>query len=115
MIVLHFAEYASGGVATYLKNLIMSQISLKEVDKVYLLVSDYKTDEELLNIKSKKIEILTYQYRRNIKGIVTLIKLSKKIKELNPDIIHIHSTIAGLIRIKFIFSALCQIVLMNNF
>jgi len=104
MIIVHFAEYASGGVSTYLFDLIKYQCQLDYVERVYLIVSRYKTDEELLKLRNNKLIIITYPYRRSALGILKLLKMSKIIRRFNPDVVHIHSSFAGMIRIKFIFS-----------
>lgn len=104
MVILHFAEYASGGVATYLKDLIEAQSNRRDVEMVYLLVSEYNSDEELLKMNGKKIKILAYSYRRSLMGIHRLLTLSKVIDRLQPDIIHLHSSFPGLVRLKYLFS-----------
>ncbi|MGF7429006.1 glycosyltransferase [Lactiplantibacillus argentoratensis] len=104
MVILHFAEYASGGVATYLKDLIAAQSSRSDVEMVYLLVSEHNSDEELLKMDGDKIKVLAYSYRRSFMGIQRLLGLSKVIERLQPDIIHLHSSFPGLIRIKYLFS-----------
>lgn len=104
MIIVHFAEYASGGVSTYLMDLINAQCKIKSVDHVYLVVSEYKTDKELLNLKNSKLTVITYEYRRSLRGLFKIIEMSRDIRRINPDILHLHSSFAGVIRIKFIFS-----------
>ncbi|WP_414843453.1 glycosyltransferase, partial [Levilactobacillus brevis] len=91
MIILHFTEYASGGIATYLKDLISAQSRLTDVEKIYLLVSNFNSDNDLLKLSSNKLVVIKYKYRRSVKGIFKIWSLSKLIRKLNPDIIHIHS------------------------
>lgn len=105
MIILHFTEYASGGIATYLKYLISAQSRLTDVEKIYLLVSNFNSDNDLLKLSSNKLVVIKYKYRRSVKGIFKIWSLSKLIRKLNPDIIHIHSSFAGMIRMKFLFSS----------
>lgn len=104
MIIVHFAEYASGGVATYLKDLIIAQSKRKDVEMIYLLASKHNSDEDLLRLSGKKVKVLAYSYHRSFLGIYQLLSLSKTIKRLDPDIIHLHSSFAGLLRMKYIFS-----------
>jgi glycosyltransferase involved in cell wall biosynthesis len=99
MIVMHVAEYASGGVATYLKNLIDEQSKNSNISKIYLLCSSKKSDLDLLRFKSKKVEIIGYEYNRNLLGIFKLLMLAPSIKKKRVDIIHLHSTFAGLLRV----------------
>lgn len=111
MIVLHFAEYASGGVSTYLKDLIKFQCSQRTIRRVYLLVSDFKTDTDLLSMTDNKLTIIPYKYTRSLLGILKILKQSFIIKQINPDVVHIHSSFAGLIRIMFMFSSFKRKVL----
>lgn len=101
---MHFAEYASGGISTYLMDLIEAQCKIKYVDHVYLIVSKYKTDKELLGLRNSKLTIYTYEYRRSFKGLFKIIGMSRNIKKIDPDILHLHSSFAGVVRINFIFS-----------
>lgn len=52
MKIIHVAEYASGGVATYLKNTIDFQLKDKQVSSVILLNS--KSNSEEINFISHK-------------------------------------------------------------
>lgn len=52
MIIVHVAEYASGGVATYLKNVISFQLKEKNIDKVILINS--KRSSESIEFDSPK-------------------------------------------------------------
>lgn len=104
MIVLHFAEYASGGIATYLKDLVVFQCNQKNVEAVYLIVSADKSDSKLLRPLSPKCHVITYDYHRGITGVFKILSMSKLIRKINPDIVHLHSSFAGIIRAKFLFS-----------
>lgn len=104
MKIVHFAEYASGGVATYLENLIKSQVKQKNVEKVFLVLSKYKSSDILLNISDPKVKVISYDYKRSFGGIIKLLCLKRKILSLRPDIIHIHSSFAGILRLRFLFS-----------
>ncbi|MHC1510800.1 glycosyltransferase [Pediococcus pentosaceus] len=101
---MHVAEYASGGVATYLKNLIDEQSKNNNINKIYLLCSSNKSDLDLLKFKSEKVEVIKYKYTRSLKGIFKLLMLVPTIKKKKADIIHLHSTFAGLLRITLSLS-----------
>lgn len=96
MIVVHVGEYVSGGLATYLQNLIAQQCEDPNISKVYFLYSEFDSQE--LTINSQKFIAIPYSYHRSIKGIFTILKLWKVIFKLHPDIVHLHSTFAGLLR-----------------
>lgn len=106
MKVLHFAEYASGGVSTYLKDLISAQLKRRDVERVYLVVSQYKSDPDLLTMKSPKLVVIPYRYKRSVVGIFKILSMFKKIKKIDPDIIQLHSSFAGILRIRLMFSTL---------
>jgi glycosyltransferase involved in cell wall biosynthesis len=93
MKILHLGEYAKGGVATYLNQLIPYQQKVYGYNNVYLAISN-KNSETFNNIEEPfKIR---YTYNRDLKGLWSLRGTYKKIiAEVNPDIIHVHSTFAG--------------------
>ena len=100
MKILHIGEYVNGGVATYLKTLIED---CKENDvEQYLLMSSYKSEKKW---KMDKTKIKFYKYKRNIINIfLSMIKIQSYIKKIRPDIIHIHSSWAGvMVRIPYVF------------
>lgn len=104
MRVVHFAEYASGGVATYIKNLVNSQIKNSDISKITIYCSENNSDFGTLNFNDKKVNVIPYKYKRGIRGIFKILGLKKAIMATSPDIIHLHSTFAGLIRFSFMFS-----------
>ncbi|WP_404284501.1 glycosyltransferase [Exiguobacterium aurantiacum] len=101
MKVLHVGEYVNGGVATYLNEILPFQEKQDGIE-VYLLMSEFKSSKDIkINVSNKYF----YKYKRNIFYFpYTLIQIYLKIKKIKPDIIHLHSTFAGLfIRLLYIF------------
>ena len=93
MKILHVGEYASGGVATYLNTLLNGFKDYNDIEN-YLLISEYKS-EKRWNITGSNI--IYYKYKRGIFNIFSAIKqIHEVIEKVNPDIIHVHSTWAGL-------------------
>lgn len=93
MRILHIGEYAKGGVATYLEEVINFQQDKFGKDNVYLAVSDYNS--ESFNFMPNK-NIKRYSYKRSLTDLLFLPKKLKIIVEsINPDIVHLHSTFAG--------------------
>lgn len=89
--VLHISEYAKGGLATYINELLKEQTSREHLD-VYLAISDY-SQRDFLHRAEK---IFRYDYKRTpLQAISAIIKIHRIIKKVRPDIIHIHSTFAG--------------------
>ena len=101
MKILHVGEYVNGGVATYLKTLINGLQQYKDIDN-YLVMSKYKSDTNWGNIEKK---ITYYEYKRSIFNIFkAMIFIHKFINKIQPDIIHIHSTWAGVfVRFPLLF------------
>lgn len=103
MIIVHIAEYASGGIATYLKNVISFQLKEKNIDKVILINS--KCSSESIEFDSPKFVHVVYGYKRGVKGILKLLNLRKQIESWNPDIVHFHSSFAGIVRFDYLFKS----------
>ncbi|MCQ6301983.1 glycosyltransferase [Bacillus cereus] len=94
MKVLHIAEYVKGGIATYLQEVIEYQEQCENIDDVFLLYGDLHSGE-LKNINSENI--YGYSYKRSPKYIIKAIKeINAYINLIKPDIIHVHSSFAGL-------------------
>ncbi|WP_369957456.1 glycosyltransferase [Levilactobacillus brevis] len=100
MKIIHVAEYASGGVATYLKNTIDFQLKDKQVSSVILLNS--KSNSEEINFISHKFIHKTYKYHRSIQGIFRLLKVRSEIDKFTPDVVHFHSSFSGIIRLTYL-------------
>ncbi|WP_061086463.1 glycosyltransferase [Heyndrickxia coagulans] len=100
MKVLHVGEYVNGGVATYINELLEYQLADPTVEDVFLAISDYNSEMNF-NIDEKKI--FRYKYKRNIIYIfIALFTLNNIINKVKPDIIHLHSTFAGImVRLLF--------------
>lgn len=101
MKILHVGEYVSGGVATYIRTLIDGLQNYYDIEN-YLLMSEYKSQKEWGSIPKK---VFYYKYKRNIINIFSAIKqIHEVIEKVNPDIIHVHSTWAGLfVRLPYLF------------
>lgn len=101
MKILHVGEYVNGGVATYLRTLLSGLQKYDDVEN-YLLISEYKSQQGWEDITKK---VFYYKYKRSISNIFSAIKqIHAVIKDVNPDIIHAHSTWAGLfVRLPYLF------------
>lgn len=94
MKVLHIAEYVKGGIATYLQEVIEYQARCKSIDDVFLLYGDLHSGE-LKNINHQNVH--SYSYKRSPKYIIRAMKeINTYINLIKPDIIHVHSSFAGL-------------------
>ncbi|MGE7759125.1 glycosyltransferase [Peribacillus sp. NPDC097895] len=100
--IMHVGEYIKGGVYTYLYDILEYQSNMKD-SLIYLVASNYKSEKKY---PIKKENIFYYKYKRNpLYMIYATIYILILIKKIKPDIIHVHSTFAGLfVRLPFIFS-----------
>ncbi|MFC0213512.1 glycosyltransferase [Paenibacillus chartarius] len=91
MKILHISEYANGGISTYINSVVAHQHPEHDV---YVLISDYNSQKKY-DIPDEKI--FTYPYKRHPKHFLSaILHIFRKIKEIKPDVVHIHSTYAGL-------------------
>ncbi|WKA53963.1 glycosyltransferase [Planococcus shixiaomingii] len=89
MKVMHIGENTKGGVGTYLNHLLPYQSKSSDIEEVFLVTSEKTEFQDGDNVYK-------YAYERNIIGILKAgIIIYKKIEQLQPEIIHIHSTFAG--------------------
>ena len=94
MKIIHFCESITGGIATYLNELIPEQIKKYGSENVRVVISE--TQKKDLSI-DKDILITFGNINRNsfISQLRMLKTYIKSIKTFNPEVIHLHSTFAG--------------------
>lgn len=94
MKVLHVAETIKGGVATVINELVNHQVKNYQVEEIKLLVPSSQISE----ITEKK-NIITFN--RSGRNPLSLLNLAKGFIclyfKFKPDVVHLHSTFAGLI------------------
>lgn len=91
--ILHVCEYTAGGVSTYIDEVLYYQNTCSQITKVSLVLSDYKVNKEQFN------HINTYYYhyvRKPVFFLKAMKEIQHVIRQEKPDIIHVHSTFAGL-------------------
>lgn len=103
--ILHIVEAFGGGIFTMLNDLSNSVCNEYEVVIAYSVRKETPPNfEKLFDKKIKFIEVKNFTRNINfIKDIKTLKELKKIIKEEKPDIIHLHSSKAGVLG-RFIVS-----------
>ncbi|OBW58414.1 glycosyl transferase [Solibacillus silvestris] len=91
--ILHVCEYTAGGISTYIKEVLDYQITSSQITKVSIVLSDYKANKQIFN----NINPHFYHYVRKPKYYINAMKEIKQvIEQEEPDIIHVHSTFAGI-------------------
>lgn len=99
MKVLHVGEYVKGGVATYLHTLFSDETLA--VDN-HLVLSQPMSDTNWELLPSK---VHYYTYKRRLLDIpLAMLHIWRKIQQVNPDILMVHSTWAGVfVRFPYLF------------
>lgn len=93
--VVHLSEAWTGGVSTYVMNLIKYQNNNNQFLKPYLICSENRTNN-IEGIESSA-NVIKYASSRNPFRFISIAKtINNIICEINPDIIHLHSTYAGI-------------------
>ncbi|WP_238537543.1 glycosyltransferase [Sporolactobacillus vineae] len=101
MKILHVCEYVRGGITTYLNEILNYQATAGQISSVHVLMSDDNSDK--LSIPGVSINYYHYE-RKLVKFIPAIIQIHRAIKKIRPDIIHVHSSFAGLfVRLCFFF------------
>jgi len=94
MKVMHIGEYVKGGVATYVKEVIDYQKHCEDIEEIYLVASDTNSDKDF-DLPSE--HLFFYKYERNLKSVASAVKqIEKAIDQVEPDVVHVHSTFAGV-------------------
>ncbi|RYL95752.1 glycosyltransferase family 1 protein [Sporolactobacillus sp. THM7-4] len=99
--ILHVCEYVRGGVTTYLNEILGYQAASAEISSVHVLLSAYNSDK--LGIQGDHVHY--YRYKRKLSYFIpAMIQIHRAIKLIQPDIIHVHSSFAGLfVRLNYFF------------
>lgn len=94
--VLHVAETVRGGIATYLNELHPHQsASFGRGNVGYVVPSDHRDD--LVNIEDEAVTTFPRD-GRNAVGLFALLSATMRaVRQQRPDIIHLHSSFAGLV------------------
>lgn len=92
MKVLHIGEYVQGGVATYIKTLLMHPQHLEIED--FLICSDKNSEHHWPMAED---HVTYYPYHRSLLQIIpAMLAVRKEIRRRKPDVVYCHSTWAGL-------------------
>jgi glycosyltransferase involved in cell wall biosynthesis len=94
LTILHAAETIRGGIATYFNELhVLQRETFKQVH--YVVPADHRS--ELVEIDDRYITL----FGRTGRNFASLFRLARQtvaeVRRLKPDIVHIHSTFAGLV------------------
>lgn len=89
--VLHISEFTKGGIETHLNEVLKYQSGNHDV---YLMASQQNSNRDTLCIHPDRLHL--YPYKRSPKYFLKAMhSIHRMIKEMNPDIVHVHGTFAG--------------------
>ncbi|WP_407192936.1 glycosyltransferase [Bradyrhizobium sp. STM 3566] len=96
--VAHFTEAPLGGVLAHLQELIAEQIKDSAISQIVVFGPDIN-DEALSKLADPKLVIKSYPYvGRSIRSLIRVpFAAGALIQSFKPDIVHVHSTFAGLL------------------
>jgi glycosyltransferase involved in cell wall biosynthesis len=90
--VLHLSEFTKGGIETHLNEVLKYQANNHDI---YLMVSEYNSNRDTLQISPDRL--IMYPYKRKLKYFLGAMRsIQRTVREIQPDIIHVHGTFAGL-------------------
>src|SRR6202034_28106 len=98
MRVLHVTEAPKGGVLTYLVNLLESQIVAPGIERVHVLGPSVN-EPALRECRSPKLSLASIPHRG--RSCCTFLRWGMSalhaLKQVRPDIVHIPSSLAGVV------------------
>lgn len=96
MKILHAAEIIKGGVATVMRQLAIHQSGLPDVEELICLVPEDQSTE-LSPLDNKYIQTFK-RSGRNISSLISFLRsFISQVMHHKPDIVHIHSSFAGVL------------------
>jgi glycosyltransferase involved in cell wall biosynthesis len=97
--IMHVAEAFGGGIVTFLANLANQQVEHYNVIIVHgIRPETHKNYKDFFDSRVKFVHVKSFQQRIHLSSeIKALNELRQLIKEYNPDVIHMHSSQAGVL------------------
>jgi glycosyltransferase involved in cell wall biosynthesis len=99
MKIVHITEAWSGGIATYAHTLMQHQLQSDKFTEVSLIYADNRTAEKFDAAIYQKTKFKKYSYissRSPLKFYQIAQQINKILTEIQPDIVHLHSTFPGV-------------------
>lgn len=92
--ILHVAETIKGGIATYLRNVLPLQVARYGGENIRVLIPGNQLGE--LDGVGVAVTEFSYHHSRLATALVAARALRTQLEAFRPDIVHIHSSFAGL-------------------
>ena len=91
MKILHVADWVNGGLATYLQTVCDAQ---SRHHQVHILASQHGSETRIVH---RKGFLPLDPYERSVAGVWRALRTTRRtIRQLKPDILHVHSSFAGI-------------------
>lgn len=102
MRIVHIVESFGGGVYSYFKDLSFFLSNIQDVETTIIYSNTRKevTQEQIENDFPKNIQMISVDMERELRPIKDLkatFQIRKILSDLSPDIVHLHSSKAGVI------------------
>ncbi|MTG96572.1 MULTISPECIES: glycosyltransferase [Myroides] len=102
MRVVHIVESFGGGVYSYFKDLAHFFSKVDDIETIIIYSNNRKevSEEQIKNDFPKNITMICVEMQRElkpIKDIKATLKLRNLLKSIKPDVVHLHSSKAGVI------------------
>lgn len=98
MRLLHVCESVIGGTGSYLSELVPAQVSLYGAQNIVLLVPESQLNYLEREVHESGVRIIPFSRKSRFLGLFNFIKVYLKVRaELKPQVVHAHSSIAGLV------------------
>ncbi|MFG1342084.1 glycosyltransferase [Xanthobacter autotrophicus] len=98
MKILHVCESIPGGTGSYLTELLPHQIETYGASNVMLLVPEGQTGFLGEKVQALDLSVCTFRRPGRLVGSLLLSRAYlKTVREFQPDVVHAHSSIAGLV------------------
>src|SRR5688572_1593969 len=96
MKIAHVTEAWNGGVSTYVNTLMGHQVKDHEVILVYSANATQKDFNDSFYARNNIKTIPYFSSRNPIKFMQIAITINRILENCRPDIVHLHSTFAGV-------------------
>lgn len=102
MRIVHIVESFGGGVYSYFKDLALFMSQQKNIETIIIYSNRRKevSEEQIYNDFPKNIKLISVDMERELKPFKDLqstFKIRKLLKDIKPDVVHLHSSKAGVI------------------
>ncbi|MCG5237490.1 glycosyltransferase [Xanthobacter oligotrophicus] len=98
MKLLHVCESVIGGTGSYISELIPRQVELYGADNVVLLIPGNQMHYLDAEVVASGVKMIPFSRKSRFSGIFSFVSTyARVLREFKPDVVHAHSSIAGLV------------------